>query len=112
MEADTDSTPALTDAEARSCGRYLAADGTFAVLTAAAVLLGPRRSEIPRLAGDKASAQALAEFVLAADQRAGVMRELADHVDRAATLARVALMQRADYAELMTEVDTMSSAES
>lgn len=105
MEADTDSTSALTDTEARRCGHYLAADDTVAVLTAAAAFLGPHRGDLPRLAKDRVSAQALTEFVLAADQRAGVMRELADHVDQAATLARVALMRRADYAELMAEAN-------
>lgn len=111
MEADLGSTPGLTDAEARSCGRYLATWDTRAVFTGIAAFLGPHRGDLPRLAQDKASAQALAELVLAADQRVGVMRELADNVDQAATVVRMALMRRADYAELMAEADALPSAE-
>lgn len=106
MEAVTDSTHALIDEEARRCGHYLAADDTFAVLTPAAAILGPHRIELPRLVQDKVGAKALAEFVLAADQRAGVIRELADYVDQAAMAARMALMRRGDYAELMAKVDS------
>jgi len=79
------------------------------VLVAAAALLAPSRHERTGLVADLESAHALAEFVLAAEQRAGVMRELADHLERAAAVGRVALMGRRDYTAVMAIADTMPS---
>lgn len=106
---DADAQAALTDAEAGQCARYLRTDDTFAVLVAAADLLAPSRHERTGLVADLKGAHALAEFVLAAEQRTGVMRALADHLERAAAVGRVALMGRHDYAALMAIADTTPS---
>lgn len=112
MEAEQNSTASpFSVEEARAAGRYLAEDDTYATLVAAAATVAvPGRAALRGVLSDRQAALAAGQFVLAAEQRAGLMRELADQLDVAATLVRASLMGRRDYATLMRQADAMADA--
>ena len=111
MEAEQNSTAStFSEDDARACGAYLAKDDTLATLLAAASLAGPARAKLHGVVTDRQSALALGQFVLAAEQRAGLMRELADELDAAAAMSRAALMGRRDYVKLMQQAEVTADA--
>lgn len=98
---DTDAHAART--EAGQCARYLRTDDTFAVLIAAAAPLSPSRDDRTHLVANRASALAPAEFVVAAAQRAGVLRELVNQLDKTAVMVRASRICRSVQATVMSE---------
>ncbi len=110
MEAGQDSTAcAMTVEEARAAGKYLAKNDTYATLVAAATFAGPGRDKLHRVIDDRELALSVGQFVLAAEHRATLMRALADELDSGATLARVSLMGRDDYAAVISAADVLAS---
>lgn len=110
MEAGQDSTASLMTVDvARVAGEYLAEKDTCVTLVAAATFSGPRRDLLRLVIDDREFALSIGQFVLAAEQRATLMRALAGELDTAATLARVSLMGRADYAAVIREADALAS---
>jgi hypothetical protein len=95
----------MTVQEARAAGKYLAKNDTYATLIAAATFAGPGRDGLRLAIDDRELALSIGQFVLAAKNRATLMRALADELDSTATLARVALMGRGDYEAVIREAD-------
>jgi len=99
----------MTVEEARWSGKYLARSDTYATLVAAAHLAGPGRDGLRLVIDDRELALSVGQFVAAAEHRATLMRALADELGSAATLARIALMGRGDYAAVICEADALAS---
>jgi hypothetical protein len=93
---------------ARMAGEYLAEKDTYANLVVAATFSGPRRDALRLVIDDRKFALSIGQFVLAAEQRAALMRGLADELDTAEIIARVSLMGHGDYQRQMEEADAVA----
>jgi len=97
----------MTVEEARAAGKYLAKNDTYATLVAAANFAGQGRDKLRLVIDDRELALSVGQFVLAAEHRATLMRALADELESAAMLARIALMGRGDYGAVLNEADAL-----